>query len=127
MRSLIIILFLFTLSLSSTAQNTNPVLGKWKDIKLPYKYEFTKTSATFTQSGYPVFMDYKIDSTKTPMWIDFIISQGGNSMKIPGLMKWKTKDTLWIQQFPPYPKHPTEFAKDSTSNARRIHILIRSN
>jgi hypothetical protein len=109
-------------SLAQSIQNIN---GKWKDIKLPYQYEFTKTSAKFTQSGYPVFMDYQIDSTKTPIWIDFTIKQGGQTMKIPGLMKWKTKDTLWIQQFPPFSKHPTEFAKDSTSNARKIHILVR--
>lgn len=106
------------------AQTTKDILGKWKDIKLPYEYEFKKKWGIFKQSGYGVVMNYKIDSIKTPMWIDFTIKQG-RTITIPGLMKWKGKDTLWIQQFPPYSKHPTKFDKDSISNARGIHILVR--
>ena len=119
----LLLLLLFVTGISY-AQTTKDVQGKWKDIKLPYKYDFKKTWGIFTQSGYPVMMDYKIDSTKTPMWIDFTV-KGGRTIVLPGLMKWKGKDTLWVKQFPPYKKHPTAFAKDSTSNARKIHILVR--
>lgn len=121
--TLILVLVLSNQYLQS--QNSNKsIIGKWKDIKLPYKYSFTKTTGTFTQSGYPVFVSYQIDSAKTPMWIDFTIKQG-RTIVIPGLMKWKGKDTLWIQQFPPYSKHPIKFDADSISDSRKIHILVR--
>lgn len=124
-RFLIICLLFMSVKFGHAQSNQN-ILSKRKDISLPYSYEFTKTSAKFTQSGYPVFMNYQIDNTKTPIWIDFTIKQGGRLMKLPGLMKWKTKDTLWIQQFPPYPKHPTKFDIDSVSVARKIHILVKT-
>lgn len=70
-------------------------------------------------------IDYKLDMTKDPYWIDFTMKRGGQSMKLPGLLKIKHKDTIWIEQFPPYSKHPTAFSKDSISLTRKIHILAR--
>lgn len=116
---------MFLLVSISVLSQKKQVIGKWKDINLPYEYEFKKEIASFKQSGYGVTMHYKIDSTKTPMFIDFTIKRG-RTITIPGLLKWKTKDTLWIQQFPPYPNHPTKFDLDSTSLARKIHILVRA-
>ena len=124
MKKILLIVVVF-ISNTLFSQNSNTQLqGTWQDIELPYSYEFNKESVRFVQSGYGVLMKYKLDTTQTPMWIDFTISRG-RKMTLPGLLKWKSKDTLWIQQFPPFSKHPTEFDKDITSQSRKVHILVR--
>ena len=123
--------FLFTISLISftvfSQSNEINLKGKWVDKDLQVEYNFSSNSkASFSQMGYGMPVSYKVDFSKSPFWIDFTLQRGGNKMKMPGLLRVIDKDTIWIEQFPPYAKHPTEFSKDFKSKARKIHVLVRA-
>lgn len=101
--------------------------GKWIDKDLQVEYNFSSsTKASFSQMGYGMPVSYKVDFSKSPFWIDFTLQRGSNKMKMPGLLRVINKDTIWIEQFPPYAKHPTEFSEDFKSKARKIHVLVRA-
>ena len=103
------------------------ISGKWEDKEMKVEYNFsTKDKAYFSQMGYGMPLSYKVDITKSPYWIDFTIERGGNKIKIPGLLRIIDKDTIWIEQFPPYSKHTTEFSEDFKSKSRKIHVLVRN-
>ena len=90
------------------------------------EYDFTSnTKAYFSQMGYGMSVSYTIDFSKPIYWIDFTLQRAGQKMKMPGLLKILNKDTIWIEQFPPYSEHPTKFSKDFTSRTRKIHVLVR--
>mgnify|MGYP005992097295 CR=1 FL=1 len=100
------------------------LIGKWIDKELNVEYNFSSdTEALFSQMGYGMPVSYKIDFSKSPFWIDFTLQRG--KMKLPGLLRIINKDTIWIEQFPPFKKHPTEFSKDFKSKSRKIHVLVR--
>ena len=102
------------------------IKGKWVDKELQVEYTFANNGiANFSQMGYGMTVAYKIDASKFPYWIDFTLKRGGNKMKMPGLLKVINKDTIWIEQFTPYSKHPKEFSKDFISRTRKIHVLVR--
>lgn len=124
-------LFLFAiclLSYSAFSQSSEINLkGKWFDKDLQVEYNFSSnTKASFSQMGYGMPVSYIIDFSKSPFWIDFTLQRGSNKMKMPGLLRVIDKNTIWIEQFPPYAKHPTEFSKDFKSKARKIHVLVRT-
>ena len=120
-------LFLSLYSLSTFSQTEKIDLkGKWEDKQMKVEYHFsTDTKAYFSQMGYGMSVSYKIDQTISPFWIDFTLDRGGQKMKMPGLLRIINKDTIWIEQFPPYSKHPTKFSKDFKSRTRKIHVLVR--
>ncbi|AOW19623.1 hypothetical protein [Urechidicola croceus] len=113
-------LLLFSLSKIPTDLKTD-LIGTWEDSRLKITYEFRENgSVFFNQNDTGVFVqEYIIDDSKSPIWIDFQI-QG---MKIPGLLKVIDENTIWIEQFPPYPNHPTKFSEDETMAS--MHILKR--
>lgn len=124
-------LFLFAiclLSYSAFSQSSEINLkGKWIDKDLQVEYNFSSnTKASFSQMGYGMPVSFIIDFSKSPFWIDFTLQRGSNKMKMPGLLRVIDKNTIWIEQFPSFAKHPTEFSKDFKSKARKIHVLVRT-
>lgn len=123
---LMIIAFLFSFNAFSQLDEIN-LKGEWKDKDLQVEYRFSDdTKAYFSQMGYGMSVTYKVDFSKTPFWIDFTMQRGEIKVKIPGLLRIINKDTIWIEQFPPYAKHPVEFSKDFKSKTRTIHVLVRN-
>ena len=122
---LLLIAFLFSFNTFSQLKEID-LKGKWVDKEMQVEYNFSGNSkASFSQMGYGMSVSYKIDFSKFPYWIDFTLQRGGNKLIMPGLLKVINKDTIWIEQFPPYSKHPTKFSKDFTSRTRKIHVLVR--
>ena len=123
----ILITFTLLLSINSFCQSKEVDLtGKWEDKQLQVEYNFSSNDkAYFSQMGYGMSISYKVDFSKSPLWIDFTLQRGGKKMKMPGLLKVINKDTIWIEQFPPFTKHPIKFSKDFTSRTRKIHVLVR--
>ncbi len=125
-QSLILITCLFSFNAFSQSEELS-IKGKWVDKEMQVEYNFTSnTKASFSQMGYGMSVSYKIDFSKPTYWIDFTMQRGGNKMKIPGLLRVINKDTIWIEQFAPYSKHPTHFSKDFISRSRTIHVLVRN-
>lgn len=123
---LLIIITVFTCFNTFSQSNGLNLKGKWLDKQLQVEYEFTnEKDAFFSQMGYGMPISYKLDYTQSPFWIDFTLKRGGKEVKIPGLIRVINKDTIWIEQFPPFSKHPTKFSKDFTSRTRKIHVLVR--
>lgn len=122
---LVILLMLQCFNAFSQSKELN-IKGKWVDKEMNVEYNFSSNSkASFSQMGYGMSVTYKVDFSKSPYWIDFTLERAGNKMKMPGLLRMINKDTIWIEQFPPYSKHPTVFSKDFTSRTRKIHVLVR--
>lgn len=122
---LLLIALLFSFSAFSQSKEID-IKGKWIDKEMQVEYNFSSNSkASFSQMGYGMSVSYKVDFSKSPYWIDFTLQRGGNKLKMPGLLRVINKDTIWIEQFPPYSEHPTKFSKDFTSRTRKIHVLVR--
>lgn len=101
------------------------LMGTWKNDSFSIEYSFYKDgTAYFAQGGFGTVTKYKMDDSKTPIWIDFETSMGKNSIIIPALMQIKHQDTIILEQFSPTSNHPTSFtAKDGQLNNK--HILYR--
>lgn len=124
--TLLVILYFISISVSSQSSEIN-LKGKWIDKELKVEYNFSSNSeASFSQMGYGMPVTYKVDFSKSPFWIDFTLQRGSNKLKMPGLLRIINKDTIWIEQFPPFSKHPTAFSKDFKSKSRKIHVLVRT-
>jgi len=122
---LTILITFFSATLSESEQEFS-IIGKWEDKEMQVEYEFAENNHVyFSQMGYGIQATYKINKDKSPNWIDFTMKRGNNSLEIPGLLKIKNNDTIWIEQDAPRLTHLTNFSKDSTSRARKIHILTR--
>jgi hypothetical protein len=122
---LLLLIFLFSFNAFSQLKEVD-IKGKWIDKEMQVEYNFsTNSKASFSQMGYGMSVSYKVDFSKSPYWIDFTLQRGGNKIKMPGLLRVINKDTIWIEQFPPYSIHPTKFSKDFTSRTRKIHVLVR--
>lgn len=126
-RTQLLTVFVCLMSIAAFSQTEKINLqGEWEDKQMKVKYHFSSdTKAYFSQMGYGMSVSYKIDETISPHWIDFTLERGGQKMKMPGLLRIINKDTIWIEQFPPYSKHPTKFSKDFKSRTRKIHVLVR--
>ena len=123
---LLIVFCLISFSIYSQSIDVN-LKGKWVDKEMQVEYNFSNNAkASFSQMGYGMSVSYNVDFSKFPFWIDFTMQRGSNKVKIPGLLRVINKDTIWIEQFPPYAKHPTEFSEDFKSKARKIHVLVRA-
>ena len=124
-QTLTILLLLQCFTTYSQSKELN-IKGKWVDKEMKVEYNFSSNSkASFSQMGYGMSVTYEVDFSKSPYWIDFTLQRAGNKMKMPGLLRVINKDTIWIEQFPSYSKHPTKFSKDFTSRTRKIHVLVR--
>ena len=124
-QSLLLFACMFSFNAFSQSEEIN-IKGKWIDKELKVEYYFSSNDkANFSQMGYGMALSYKVDFSKSPFWIDFTMQRGGNKLKMPGLLRVINKDTIWIEQFAPYSKHPTQFSKDFISRSRTIHVLVR--
>jgi len=121
--------FLFH-SILATGQNDLPTFsltGKWENKQMDMEYEFfDETNASFSQMSFGTMVTYTLDTTKTPQWLDLTMKQGSFEMKIPCLLKIVHQDTIWIEQFPPYDTHPTEFSSKAAEGNNKIHVLTRN-
>jgi hypothetical protein len=83
-------------------------------------------SVIFDQPGASVFItSYTLDETKVPAWLDFTIKQGSQSMIIPALIEFVDENTIKIEQFPPFSKHPLKFSVEGDLNYRNQHTLTK--
>lgn len=104
-----------SLLITTFSQNpVNTLTGKWKGDKQNIEYEFQKDgSIIFGQSNQHLFIhSYKIDSTKSPYYIDFEIKRGATSIIIPGLLQVIHEDTIILEQFAPVGSHPERFTDE---------------
>jgi hypothetical protein len=129
-RKLILILPVFLLVVAGTTRAQDQSIdltGKWENTKKDIYYEFKPdSSASFSQSGYPVFINkYSLDLTRDPGWIDFTMEMGPTTLVIEGLIKIIDDNNIWIEQFGPHGAHPTEFSTEEKGNIHKIHVLKR--
>lgn len=117
-------LFFFINGLSAQNGSLN-LSGKWEDSQKMISYEFNPDSTImFYQNGQGVLISsYTVDTSKDPMWIDFTIKLGNQSMNIMSLLKTIDSNTMWIEQGSSFGEHPTEFSDIKTDGKHKIHVL----
>ena len=111
-RLLLLIVLFFVGCVTVSAQNDAfDLTGVWKNEQLNYEYHFKSDSTViFTQSGMSAFINsYKVDTTQSPIWLDFTMKLGSRKQIIPALLEIVSEDEIIIEQFPPYYTHPVEF------------------
>lgn len=111
-RLLLLIVLFFVGCVTVSAQNDAfDLTGVWKNEQLNYEYHFKSDSTViFTQSGMSAFINsYKVDTTQSPIWLDFTMKLGSRKQIIPALLEIVSEDEIIIEQFPPYYTHPLEF------------------
>lgn len=116
--------FFFAIIIAANAQ-TDRLVGTWQNEQYKVSYTFRKDgSVIFDQGVTSTFVNsYSLDESKTPIWLDFKIAQGGASMMIPALIEFIDENTIKIEQFPPYGEHPVEFSKDDGNGIVSRHVL----
>ena len=114
--------FLFFLSvLTAKAQDGSfELTGVWKNEQMKYVYHFKSDSSVFfSQSGYSAFINsYTIDTSKSPIWLDFTMKMGSRQQVIPALLEIVSEDEIIIEQFPPFSNHPVEFTENEYTKIR---------
>ena len=125
---LLLLLLSFLFSSSNNASNEISdfsLMGTWKNDTFSIEYSFENDStAYFEQGGFGTMTKYKMDDSKTPIWIDFETTMGKNSITIPGLMQIIHKDTIVIEQFSPGSNHPSSFTQED-GQLNNKHTLYR--
>lgn len=120
-RFLLLSILFFLGCLTVEAQSTTfDLTGIWKNEQMRYEYHFkSDSSVIFSQSGYSAFINsYLIDTSKSPIWLDFTMKLGGRQRVIPALLEIVSEDEIIIEQFPPYSDHPVEFTENEYSKIR---------
>lgn len=111
-----------------TFAQTNSIIGNWygQDEKNDSgRFEFKKDTAIMYFRGKPGPMNYKLDSTKTPNWIDFTTTVGDRALTLYGLVKFIDKDTIKLEMFPgENKKHPTRFT-DAGNELTSTAIILK--
>ena len=111
-RLLLLIVLFFVGCVTVSAQNDAfDLTGVWKNEQKKYEYHFkSDSSVIFTQSGMSAFINsYTVDTTQSPIWLDFTMKLGSRKQIIPALLEIVSEDEIIIEQFPPYYTHPVEF------------------
>ena len=128
MKSTIKLLICFLcLSNSLNAQEISAkdiLMGKWENKQFEIEYHFNENGVYFSQGAFGQSIEYTLDVSKTPIWLDFTINIGNYKNKINGLLEIIDKDTIVIEQFSPSSKHPTEFSENRETINKR-HTLKR--
>lgn len=131
MEKRILPLFLLFTVWMGYSQSINELLGTWKDQQKDMVYYFKPTSVGVATRAESMIMSYTVDWTKNPYWIDFTSPR--NQMVALGLLKFKNKDTIWIENVAHrglYDEKPTKkrrayFSKDTITPYRKMLILVR--
>ena len=122
----LVLIFFLSLGFTKSEQTVKTkLLGTWENTALDVVYEFGEEYVYFSQGGFGQQMEYTIDDSHQPVWVDFTLKQGTITLKIPGLLELKNDTTLVIEQFAPSSDHPTEFTKEPTLRNQQ-HLLVKS-
>lgn len=126
---IVVVLFFLSFTTNKDHQDSNitdiSIFGEWENKQFQVEYRFTEDgNAYFAQGGFGQNMEYSLDTTKTPIWLDFKMSQGNYTATIPALLKIVDKNTIWIEQFSSSSKHPTEFSENGAT-VNKKHVLTR--
>ena len=117
-RLLLLIVLFFVGCVTVSAQNDAfDLTGVWKNEQLNYEYHFKSDSTViFTQSGMSALINsYTVDTTQSPIWLDFTMKLGSREQVIPALLEIVSEDEIIIEQFPPYSTHPVKFTDNQYS------------
>lgn len=120
-RFLLLSVLFFLGCLTVEAQSTTfDLTGIWKNEQMRYEYHFkSDSSVIFSQSGYSAFINsYTIDTSKSPIWLDFTMKMGSREQVIPALLEIVSEDEIIIEQFPPFSNHPVEFTENEYTKIR---------
>lgn len=120
-RFLLLSVLFFLGCLTVEAQSTTlDLTGIWKNEQMKYEYHFkSDSSVIFSQSGYSAFINsYIIDTSKSPIWLDFTMKMGSREQVIPALLEIVSEDEIIIEQFPPFSNHPVEFTENEYTKIR---------
>ena len=120
-RFLLLSVLFFLGCLTVEAQSTTlDLTGIWKNEQMKYEYHFkSDSSVIFSQSGYSAFINsYTIDTSKSPIWLDFTMKMGSREQVIPALLEIVSEDEIIIEQFPPFSNHPVEFTENEYTKIR---------
>lgn len=116
-RLLLLIVLFFVGCVTVSAQNDAfDLTGVWKNEQKKYEYHFkSDSSVIFTQSGMSALINsYTVDTTQSPIWLDFTMKLGSREQVIPALLEIVSEDEIIIEQFPPSYTHPVEFTNSYT-------------
>lgn len=121
--SILIATMFLLVSAYSYSQEKVDIIGAWKNNTYQVSYVFQKDgSVLFTQGSSTVFIpSYTLDLEKEPVWIDFKMS----NLTIPGLIEIVDENTIIIEQFPPFSKHPEAFSEDRDDGIVTKHTLTK--
>ncbi|MES2574458.1 MAG: hypothetical protein V4572_05920 [Bacteroidota bacterium] len=121
MKKLVLLFLLFSLPAVHAQQNDNSLVGKWvgEDKSKVVVVEFSENkTATVLLMGNPIpINEYKVDDSKNPIWVDFIISNSGQTMTLFGLVEFIDPKTIKWEVFPMGSERQTTFTlkKDSST------------
>lgn len=120
MKKLVLLFLLFSLHVVQAQQNDKSLIGKWigEDKKKVVVVEFSENkTGTLLMMGTPIPVEYKVDYTKNPIWIDFTIKNMGQIMTLFGLVEFIDPKTIKWEVFPMGSERQTAFTlkKDSST------------
>lgn len=121
MKKLILLFIFFSLHAVHAQQNDKSLIGKWvgEDKKKVVVVEFSENkTATLLMMGNPIpISEYKIDDSKNPIQVDFIIKNSGQTMTLFGLVEFIDAKTIKWEVFPMGSERHTAFTlkKDSST------------
>lgn len=121
-RKILILLMIGTFSIVQAQQKSNSIIGKWKGTDERTEkggIEFLKDgTAKIVMMGQPFPVnEYKVDSSKNPIWITLIVKRNGQTMTLYGLIKFIDSDTIKWEVFPMAQKQPIAFSENATDTS----------
>lgn len=111
MKKLVLLFILFSLH-SVKAQENNSIIGKWVDAdkKTSVVDFFENKTANLSMMGKVIpINEYKTDNSKNPIWVDFTIKIGSQSITLFGLAEFIDANTIKWEVFPMGAERQTAF------------------
>ncbi|MES2239362.1 MAG: hypothetical protein V4497_03800 [Bacteroidota bacterium] len=115
MKKILIIIILFSLHLAHAQKRNNSIIGKWigtdeRSETGGIEFLNNKTAKLLMMGKEMPITEYKVDYSKNPVWIDFIIKRNGQTMTLYGLLEFIDSNTIKWEVFPMVNKRPKSFS-----------------
>lgn len=122
MKKLLILIILFSLQSINAQQKANSIIGKWigtdeRSETGGIEFSNNKTAKLLMMGKEMPITEYKVDYSKNPIWIDFIIKRNRQTMTLFGLLEFLDSNTIKWEVFPMADKRPISFSGKSGNTA----------
>ena len=122
MKKLLILIFLFSLQSINAQQKNNSIIGKWigtdeRSEAGGIEFSINKTAKLLMMGKEMPITEYKVDYSKSPIWVDLILKRNGQTMTLFGLIEFIDSNTIRWEVSPMANKRPITFSGKSENTS----------